>query len=148
MYRIYTHAEESHDKVEVVHDLDDPDVDAWVCAPGHPDRAIFDAAGADVVYDTVQDAFDALIISDVELVAASEAWQRKEGKNKNGGLNDKGRASYNRTHKGSLKRPVPRGPRHKSFCERMRGMKRKLTSKKVANDPNSRINKALRAWKC
>ena len=30
----------------------------------------------------------------------------------------------------------------------MRGMKRKLTSKKTANDPNSRINKSLRKWKC
>jgi len=27
-------------------------------------------------------------------------------------------------------------------------MKKKLTSKKTANDPNSRINKALRKWKC
>jgi len=28
----------------------------------------------------------------------------------------------------------------------MEGMKKKLTSAKTANDPNSRINKALRAW--
>jgi hypothetical protein len=27
-------------------------------------------------------------------------------------------------------------------------MKKKLTSSKTANDPNSRINKSLRAWKC
>jgi len=27
-------------------------------------------------------------------------------------------------------------------------MKKKLTSKKTANDPNSRINKALRKWAC
>jgi hypothetical protein len=27
-------------------------------------------------------------------------------------------------------------------------MKKKLTSKKTANDPNSRINKSLRAWNC
>ena len=39
-------------------------------------------------------------------------------------------------------------PRRKSFCARMRGMKKKLTSKKTANDPQSRINKALRAWNC
>ena len=30
----------------------------------------------------------------------------------------------------------------------MRGMKKKLTSKKTASDPNSRINKSLRAWDC
>jgi hypothetical protein len=27
-------------------------------------------------------------------------------------------------------------------------MKKKLTSSKTANDPNSRINKSLRKWKC
>jgi hypothetical protein len=30
----------------------------------------------------------------------------------------------------------------------MGGMKKKLTSAKTANDPDSRINKALRAWNC
>jgi len=38
--------------------------------------------------------------------------------------------------------------RRKSFCARMKGMKNKLTSTKVANDPNSKINAALRVWKC
>ena len=38
--------------------------------------------------------------------------------------------------------------RRKSFCSRMKGMKKKLTGSKKANDPNSRINKALRRWKC
>jgi len=35
-----------------------------------------------------------------------------------------------------------------AFCRRMKGMKKKLTSAKTANDPNSRINKSLRAWDC
>jgi hypothetical protein len=30
----------------------------------------------------------------------------------------------------------------------MEGMKKKLTSAKTAKDPNSRINKSLKAWKC
>jgi len=30
----------------------------------------------------------------------------------------------------------------------MKGMKKKLTSKKTANDKDSRINKSLRAWNC
>ena len=30
----------------------------------------------------------------------------------------------------------------------MEGMKRKLTSEETARDPNSRINKSLRAWNC
>ena len=78
---------------------------------------------------------------------ATEAWTRKEGKNPSGGLNEKGRKSYKR---GNLKAPtkVVGNPRRASFCARMRGMKKKLTSKKTANDPNSRINKALRAWNC
>ena len=82
-------------------------------------------------------------------MAKSPAWQRSEGKNKNGGLNAKGRASYNRETGGNLKAPQPEGgPRKKSFCARMKGMKAKLTSAKTARDPNSRINKSLRKWKC
>jgi len=81
-------------------------------------------------------------------MAKTPAWQRKEGKNKNGGLNAKGRASAKKQGM-NLKAPQPEGgPRRDSFCARMKGMKKKLTSKKTANDPNSRINKSLRAWKC
>ena len=78
------------------------------------------------------------------------AWQRKEGKNPKGGLNAKGRASYNRRTGGNLKAPSKKkgNKRRASFCARMTGMKRKLTSAKTARDPNSRINKALRAWNC
>ena len=81
----------------------------------------------------------------------SPAWQRKEGKNPEGGLNAKGRASYNRANPGKpgLKAPQPEGgSRKKSFCARMSGMKKKLTSSKTANNPDSRINKSLRKWKC
>ena len=79
---------------------------------------------------------------------ASPAWTRKEGKNPNGGLNAKGRASAKREGH-NLKPPQPEGgSRRDSFCARMEGMKKKLTSAKTANDPNSRINKSLRAWNC
>lgn len=82
-------------------------------------------------------------------MAKSPAWQRKEGKSPSGGLNAKGRASYNRATGGNLKPPQPQGgSRKKSFCARMEGMKSKLTSSKTAKDPNSRINKSLRKWKC
>ena len=89
-------------------------------------------------------------------MAKTPAWQRKEGKSKSGGLNRKGVASYRRANPGSkLKMAVteknPKGKRaarRKSFCARMKGMKRKLTSAKTARDPNSRINKALRKWTC
>jgi hypothetical protein len=77
------------------------------------------------------------------------AWTRKEGQDPEGGLNAKGRASYNRANGANLQAPQPEGgPRRDSFCARMEGMKRKLTSEETANDPNSRINKSLRAWKC
>jgi len=77
-------------------------------------------------------------------------WTRKEGKNPKGGLNQKGRYSYNKETGGNLQAPskVVGNPRRASFCARMKGMKKKLTSKKTANDPQSRINKALRAWNC
>jgi hypothetical protein len=92
-----------------------------------------------------------LDLSSVTLIDEVAAWQRKEGKNKKGGLNEKGRKSYERENPGSdLKAPSKKvgNPRRASFCARMSGMKKKLTSAKTANDPNSRINKSLRAWNC
>ena len=91
---------------------------------------------------------------------ASPAWQRKEGKNPSGGLNRKGVMSYRRANPGSklktavttkpskLKKGSKASKRRISFCARMKGMKRKLTSAKTAKDPNSRINKSLRKWNC
>jgi dephospho-CoA kinase len=88
------------------------------------------------------------------------AWQRKEGQNPEGGLNRKGIASYRRANPGSklsmavttkpskLKPGSKAAKRRKSFCARMGGMKKRLTSAKTANDPDSRINKALRKWNC
>ena len=80
----------------------------------------------------------------------SAAWTRKEGQSPSGGLNERGRKSYEAANPGSdLKAPQPEGgPRKKAFCARMRGMKRKLTSAKTARDPDSRINKSLRKSKC
>ena len=81
----------------------------------------------------------------------SEDWQKKSGKSPSGGLNEKGRKSYERQNPGSdLKAPSKKkgNKRRASFCARMRGMKKKLTSAKTARDPDSRINKSLRKWKC
>jgi len=81
------------------------------------------------------------------------AWTRKEGQSASGGLNAKGRASA-KAQGMNLKPPAPNpktekdAARRKSFCARMKGMKDKLTSEKTAKDPNSRINKSLRAWNC
>jgi hypothetical protein len=89
-------------------------------------------------------------------MAKSPAWQRKEGKDPSGGLNAKGRASYNKETGGNLQAPAPdsagkdtkAGARRRSFCARMKGMKKKLTSEKTRRDPDSRINKSLRKWNC
>ena len=70
-------------------------------------------------------------------------------KNPEGGLSEAGRQAYNRATGGNLKAPQPEGgARRRSFCARMKGMKKRLTSAKTANDPDSRINKSLRAWNC
>jgi len=81
-------------------------------------------------------------------------------KSKEGGLTQKGVEAYRRANPGSkLKTAVTTEPsklkkgsksanRRKSFCARMGGMKKRLTSKKTASDPNSRINKSLRKWNC
>tara|TARA_Y200000002_G_scaffold193131_1_gene159450 strand:- start:343 stop:849 length:507 start_codon:yes stop_codon:yes gene_type:complete len=75
------------------------------------------------------------------------AWQRKEGKNKKGGLNEKGRKSYERENPGSdLKAPQPEGgPRKRSFCARMGGVKGPM---KKPNGEPTRKALALRKWKC
>jgi len=98
-------------------------------------------------------------ITDEELIEVA-AWQRKEGKNPAGGLNQKGVDSYRRENPGSkLQMAVTTKPsklkpgskaanRRKSFCARMGGMKKRLTSAETARDPDSRINKALRKWNC
>ena len=86
--------------------------------------------------------------------------KERKGKRESGGLNQKGVESYRRENPGSkLKTAVTTKPsklkkgsksanRRKSFCARMSGMKKKLTSAKTANDPDSRINKSLRKWNC
>ena len=84
-------------------------------------------------------------------IAEGAAWTKKAGKSESGGLNEKGRKSYERENPGSdLKAPSKKvgNKRRASFCARMKGMKKKLTSKKTASDPDSRINKSLRAWNC
>ena len=93
-------------------------------------------------------------------MARTAAWQRKEGKDPKGGLNRKGVASYRAANPGSklsmavttkpskLKKGSKAANIRKSFCARITGMKKRLTSAKTARDPNSRINKSLRKWNC
>jgi hypothetical protein len=95
-------------------------------------------------------------VDDVELYETA-AWKRKEGKNKNGGLNAKGVASYRREHPGSklqtavttkpskLKPGSKSAKRRKSFCARMSGVKGPM---KKPNGKPTRKALALRKWNC
>lgn len=85
-----------------------------------------------------------------------EDWQKVNRKDKTDGLSQKAVNAYRRENPGSkLKTAVtekdPKGKRKSrraSFCARMGGMKKRLTSAKTARDPDSNINKALRRWNC
>ena len=85
--------------------------------------------------------------------AKSKAWQTSEGKSDAGGLNDKGRASL-KAEGQNIQAPVtedkPTGSRAKrrsSFCARSDGQ-RKMHNIDCSKDPDKRICKARRRWKC
>jgi hypothetical protein len=75
------------------------------------------------------------------------AWTKKSGKSPSGGLNEKGRRSYERENPGSdLKPPQPEGgPRKNSFCARMGGNPGPMKDEKGRP---TRKALALRKWKC
>lgn len=79
------------------------------------------------------------------------AWTRKEGQSEAGGLNAKGRASA-KAQGMNLKPPAPNpktkkdAARRESFCARSAGQAKMFPE--AAKDPESRLNKARRAWKC
>jgi hypothetical protein len=72
------------------------------------------------------------------------AWQRKEGQSKAGGLNAKGRASYNASTGGDLKAPVKSGdnPRRASFLARMGNM----PGPEMKDGKPTRLLLSLKAW--
>ena len=74
------------------------------------------------------------------------AWTRTEGKNKAGGLNEKGRKSYEAANPGSdLKAPVKSGdnPRRASFLARMGNMP---GPERKPNGEPTRLLLSLKAW--
>jgi hypothetical protein len=77
------------------------------------------------------------------------AWTKKEGQNKSGGLNEKGRKSYEKENPGSdLKAPSKKvgNKRRSSFCARMKGMRKR--QKPSNNTGDDRLSKSLKAWNC
>jgi uncharacterized membrane protein (UPF0127 family) len=98
-------------------------------------------------------------ISDIkpgEQLLQVEDWQKVNRQDKTDGLSQKAVDAYRRENPGSKlqtavteKKPSgKKAARRKSFCSRMKGMKKRLTSSETARDPDSRINKALRRWNC
>ena len=91
-----------------------------------------------------------------EANSVNEDWQKVNRQDKTDGLSPAAVKAYRRENPGSklqtaVTEKKPKGKRAKrraSFCRRMKGMKSKLTSAKTARDPDSRINKALRRWRC
>lgn len=88
--------------------------------------------------------------------ASSPAWQRSEGKNPEGGLNAKGRASYNKATGGNLKPPVSaeaaekspaKAKRRSSFCARSDGQRR-MHNIDCSATPDKRICLARKKWDC
>lgn len=72
---------------------------------------------------------------------------KAEHKSPSGGLSAAGRAAYNKATGSNLKPPQPEGgARKKSFCARSAGQAKMFP--KAAADPDSRLNKARRKWKC
>ena len=143
IYEAYTKAETRLSKsVEEQFDLIEAMVEAW--AQHH---------GVDA--EQIWEEFES--VDDHELLEESAAWHRKAGKNKNGGLNAKGVASYRREHPGSklqtavttkpskLKKGSKAAKRRKSFCARMSGVKGPM---KKPNGKPTRKALALRKWNC
>ncbi len=90
----------------------------------------------------------------------TEDWQKVNKRDKTDGMSRKAVKAYRRENPGSklktavttkpskLKKGSKAAKRRKSFCSRMRGMKKARASAKTRRDPNSPINKALRRWNC
>ncbi len=142
---------------------------------GAPTDADFKAANEEVEsqFDLIEEVIEELALAEgldsefvwetLESLTDEElleyAIDKKGHKSSEGGLTQKGVDAYNAKTGGNLQTAVTTKPsklkpgskaanRRKSFCARMGGMKKRLTSAKTAKDPDSRINKALRKWNC
>lgn len=98
------------------------------------------------------------VLAEMLQEAKSPAWQRSEGKNPEGGLNAKGVASYRASNPGSklktavttkpskLKKGSKSAKRRKSFCSRMKGMRKR--QKPSNNTGKDRLSLSLKKWNC
>jgi len=153
----YMYSEEASDEV-------DPEVDAMFEAVDRLAHAMAQRSGVDV--ELVWESFEALPdhvlweTAQYQLQQLNEDWQKVNKQDKTDGMSRKAVKAYRRENPGSkLKTAVTTKPsklkkggkaakRRKSFCARMRGMKKSRASAKTKRNPNSPINKALRRWNC
>lgn len=153
----YMYSEEASDEV-------DPEVDAMFEAVDRLAHAMARRSGVDV--ELVWESFEALPdhvlweTAQYQLQQLNEDWQKVNRRDKTDGMSRKAVKAYRRENPGSkLKTAVTTKPsklkkggkaakRRKSFCARMRGMKKSRASAKTKRNPNSPINKALRRWNC
>ena len=114
------------------------------------------AAKNGVDSDLIWEDFES--VDDVELLQLAEDWQKVNKRDKTAGMSRKAVKAYRRENPGSklqtavttkpskLKKGSKAAKRRKSFCSRMRGMKKAHASAKTKRNPDSPINKALRRW--
>lgn len=131
------------------------DVSEGICSIQEANAIFDDFERSVAARGLTEDIFDS--ITDEQIIAETAAWRRKAGKNKNGGLNAKGVASYRRENPGSklqtavttkpskLKKGSKAAKRRKSFCARMSGVKGPM---KKPNGKPTRKALALRKWNC
>jgi hypothetical protein len=123
--------------------------------PGQPLIQAFGPQGGSAAKPGPSKNYVKTMGEEVEIDEASPAWQRKEGKNPEGGLNARGRASA-KEQGHNLKPPVTTPPskldpdskaakRRKSFCARMGGMPGPMKDEKGRP---TRKALSLRKWNC
>ena len=153
----YMYSEEASDEV-------DPEVDAMFEAIDTMAAAL--ARKYNISLDEAWESFEALPdhvlyeTAQFRLSVLNEDWQKVNKRDKTDGMSRKAVKAYRRENPGSklktavttkpskLKKGSKAAKRRKSFCSRMRGMKKARASAKTRRDPNSPINKALRRWNC
>lgn len=136
------------------------DRDDWYLLNDRDDETlnmIFEEVGEPVTSPVIQEDGSLMVVVEDHdtgehkevIFGEGASWTKKEGQNSKGGLNEKGRKSYEKANPGSdLKAPSKKvgNPRRKSFCARMTGMRKR--QKKSNNTGDDRLSKSLRAWNC
>ena len=141
----YMKSEEEINMTESQFDMIEEMVESWAQKHGVDSETIWE---------------DLMEVEDNELLSLSEDWQKVNKKDKTPGMSRKAVKAYRRENPGSklqtavttkpskLKKGSKAAKRRKSFCARMKGMKKAHASAKTKRNPDSPINKALRRWNC